>query len=171
MINNVLAGMVFRPAPPVYSGASSHQTMTQKMSQVADKIDAGKTGKVSKAQFTAAFQNMAMPIRFKAMGADALFDKIDPQKKGTVSKEEFASRMRDVIFQSRSQGTQAPNPQATPTVNYNSNSGANADVLGKTPTPSETLTYSLQSLKMAVNQQSAASSSGQSGRSGVSVYA
>jgi hypothetical protein len=171
MINNVLAGMVFRAAPQVYSGASARQTMTQKMSQVADRVDAGKTGKVSRSQFAAAFQNMAMPIRFKAMGADALFDKIDPQKKGTVSKQEFASRMKDVIFQSRSQGTQAANPQATPPVNYNSNSGANADVLEKAPTPSETLTYSLQSLKTAVGQQSGASSSGQGNSPGIDVYA
>lgn len=162
MVNKVIAGMVFR-APPVYSGASFRQTMTQKMSQVADKIDTGKTGKISKAQFTAAFQNMAMPIRFKAMGADALFDKIDPQKKGNVSKEEFASRMKDVIFQSRFQGT--------PPANSNSNSGANADVLEKAPTPPETPTYSLQSLRSAVGQQSGGSSSGQSGGSGVNVYA
>lgn len=170
MVNKVIAGMVFR-TPQVYSGASSRQTMTQKMSQIADKIDTGKTGKISKAQFTAAFQGMAMPIRFKAMGADALFDKIYPQKKGNVSKEEFASRMKDVIFQSRPQGAPAANPQGSPPANSNPNSGANADVLEKAPTPPETLTYSLQSLKSAVGQQSGGSSSGQSSGSGINIYA
>ena len=148
VINQVISGMMFRNAPQAYSGASARATMTQKMSQVADKIDKNNTGNVTKEQFTAAFQSMPMPIKIKAMGADALFDKVDPDKKGSLSKQDFATRMKDVIFQSRSQGA----PQSNSSANTNS-------ATAKTQNPSDTIASSTRSLEATAGRQAAASPS------------
>ena len=156
MINQVIAGMVFRNAPQAYSGASSSESMSQKMSQIADKIDKNNTGTVTKEQFTAALQAMPIPIRFKAMGADALFDKIDPDKKGSVSKQDFAARMKDVMLQTRFQGA--------------SQSGS-SPAAGQAQNTSAALASSLRSPEATAGRQAAASSYGQGTGSSINVYA
>lgn len=149
--------MMFKGGPQAYSGASSQKTMTQKMSQVADKVDKNNTGNVTREQFVAAFQSLPMPIKIKEIGADALFDKVDKEKKGSVSKQDFATRMKDVIFQARPQGT----PQPSPSPNASS-------ATAKAQNPSQAPT----SIQQSAGRQAAASSSyAQSTGSNVNVYA
>jgi len=169
VINQVISGVMFRNAPQAYSGASARATMTQKMSQVADKVDKNNTGNVTREQFTAAFQSMPMPIKIKAMGANALFDKVDPEKKGSLSKQDFATRMKDVILQARSQGA----PQSNTSSNANSSASSNASsATAKTQNPSDSLTSSTRSLEATAGRQAAASSSSdQRTGSNVNVYA
>lgn len=160
MINKVISGMMFRNAPQAYSGASSRQAISQKMSQVADKIDKNNTGNVTREQFAAAFQAMAMPIKIKSMGADALFDKVDPDKKGSVSRQDFAARMKDVILQTRSQGASQSN-----------SSSSASSATAKAQNPSDILVSSMRSLEATAGRQAAASSSDQRTGSTINVYA
>lgn len=171
MINQVLAGMMFKGGPQAYSGASSQKTMTQKMSQVADRVDKNNTGNVTKEQFVAAFQSLPMPIKIREIGAEALFDKVDKEKKGSVSRQDFAIRMKDVIFQNRSQGT--AQSSSTPSQNPNTASNANASsATAKAQNPSYTIASSTKSLEATAGRQAAASPSyAQSTGSNVNVYA
>jgi hypothetical protein len=162
MINQTISGMVSRTIPRIVSGASPSQTMTQKMAKVADKIDKNNTGNVTKEQFAAAFKDMPMPIKFKSMGADALFDKVDPEKKGNVSKQDFASRMKDVILQTRFQGTSSAN----------SNSNANASATtGKFTGSSQSQSPSQQAQEAATGNQAASTPTDQRTGNNVNVYA
>ena len=126
--------------PKMMSGASMRMPPAQKMANVFAKIDASGSGTITKSQFEQSFQNLKMPQAFKAMGADAIFEKLDPNGTGSVSKQDFVNGMKSLMSQVRRGGSHAA--QST---------------LQAGSTPSQTLTYSLQSLDSLGKQASSAS--------------
>ena len=88
-------------APHAMSGASMRAPPAQKMTNLFNQIDTGKTGSISKSQFLNAFQTMKPTAGFKAMGANAVWTALDSGNNGSVSKQSFVQGMTGLMSQLR----------------------------------------------------------------------
>jgi hypothetical protein len=125
-----IPGMSGAGMPQAMSGASMRAPPAQKMSSVFSKIDTSGSGAITQSQFEQSFQNLKMPNAFRAMGADAIFAKLDLNGTGSVSKQDFVNGMKSLMAQAHQVA-----------------SGSTQSSLQFGSTPSQTLTYSLQSLE------------------------
>ncbi|HEX5363901.1 MAG TPA: EF-hand domain-containing protein [Gallionella sp.] len=106
--------------PQAMSGASGRMAPQTKMSNLFQQIDTANTGRITKAQFEQAFNNMNPPASFKAIGLDAAFSKLDPAGRGSVSKDDFINGMKSMMTHRRHHNeanvekTSAPVPQTVP---------------------------------------------------------
>lgn len=105
------------------SGASAGMPPQQKMSNLFDSIDTSGSGSITQAQFEQAFQTRNPPAVFQKQGADATFAALDPSGTGSVSKQDFVSGMAKLMSSLRAE-----------------------NAAGSAPSPSDSLTASLQSL-------------------------
>lgn len=141
-----ISGMGGAAKPQAMSGASMRTPPTQKMSTLFDKIDTSGSGKITKAQFEQAFQNLKSPQSAKAAGADAIFAKLDPNGTGSVSKQDFVNGMKAMMTHGHHHGggNVAPSTaQAASTPTQTLSSGLDAlNSLGKSPTSGSLLNTS-----------------------------
>lgn len=107
------------------SGASAGMPPQQKMTSLYNQIDTGGSGSITQQQFNQAFQTLSPPPVFQRQGANAIFAALDPNGTGNVSKQDFVSGMSSLMASLRADGGSGGTPG---------------------PSPSQTLTSSLQSL-------------------------
>jgi Ca2+-binding EF-hand superfamily protein len=89
------------------TGPSAMAPTREKMTRLYNQIDTSGAGSISQSQFSSAFQSLAKPASFQALGASAVFSQLGGAAGGNVSRSEFINGMSALSARLKGQGVNA----------------------------------------------------------------
>ena len=111
-ISNMRAASIPKAASPQGTSASPQQ----KINNIFQQIDSSGTGRITKAQFEKAFNELSLPESIKGIGKDAAFSKLDPSGSGVVTKQDFIRGMQALMSQKPATVKKEASPEVKPIV-------------------------------------------------------